>query len=157
MALRAEAEGMYRTPLQTKSDQLGARGVSQLQDISHKIMTRVELRRTALSGTPVLGLTRAKKGEKGSPPSRAKAAVIREHAVRMPCEVKNIATSGKTCRQMAPGTEPVAWYIEARRAPELDEMTSLTSVMENSRHTRKMKDDTLPMITAATMAMGALM
>ena len=71
--------------------------------------------------------------------------------------MKNIATRGKTCRQVAPATELVAWYIDARRAPALDEMTSLTSEIEKRRQTRKMKEDTDPMMTDATMAMGALM
>lgn len=92
-------------------------------------MTRTVVRMTALTGTWVFLSTRAKKGEKGRPPSRAKAywgsrikpdelrgrlgkserfgrTVMRELPVKIPCEAKAMETTGKTWRQSEPVTEP---------------------------------------------------
>jgi hypothetical protein len=120
-----------------------------------KTTTQTVFNRTAGIGTPDRCMIE-KNREKGRPWSRANEYDIRDEAHINAWAVNAIAAIGKTCRQIAPALEPVAWYIDSSSAPAADELTMSTLLMLNKRQMRKMKELLAPMHTAAIMTLGAL-
>lgn len=81
--------------------------------IQPKMMTAIVVRMSELRGTPRAGWTLAKKVEKGTPRSRAKAQVMRDEVVMMPHVAKRRQTRGKMSRHTAPSVCQEQYTIDS--------------------------------------------
>lgn len=136
-----------------------------------KMITQAFVSSNELSGSSSVGCTLAKMLEAGSPPSLAKAHVIRLLVVMILTVAKRRQTRGKlvngqsyvrsvadvrTYRRsmMDPVRLFVAWKKICNNGPAADLMTSSTGPATSRRTIRKMKPVKVPMPTQAIMMRG---
>ena len=135
----------YETPsATTDAETMALNALEEPRKIQPKMMTNPVVNNNALTGVSRAGCTLAKIRENGSPPSRAKAHVIRLEVDMIPIVAKRRQPSGNMSKQVAPARLLVASYRISRRGPAAEELTASTSVRTKRRTERKIQPVTIP-------------
>jgi hypothetical protein len=139
----------YDTPRATTEAEISAlKALLEPIKIKPKRLVKPAANMRAFRGCPSRGWTFEKNGDQGTPPSLAKAYVMRDEVVMIAISAKRIQPSGNMSRHTAPALLPVALLRIVMSGPAVDSMIAFASPPDtNRRIMRKKNPVTVPMQT----------